>query len=146
MGALHCLSPRRSSERYQCNFSAAPGADVGTASHRPSQQLISRGRSPNETFFLKRTMDVHWSASCQALAAAPPPSRGVQAFETEPHGRAAVPRDPGVHTVGRRQTGHVAPGGRKISALGQAYSLGLSPKNSAIGVIGISLTPIALSK
>ena len=89
MGALHCLSPRRSSERYQCNFSGALGADVGNASHRPSQQLISRGRSPNETFFLKRTMDVHWSASCQALAAAPPPSRGVQAFETEPHGRAA---------------------------------------------------------
>ena len=67
-------------------------------------------------------------------------------FETEPHGRAAVPRDPGVHTVGRRQTGHVAPGGTEISARGQAYSLGLSSKNSAIGVIGVSPTPIALSK
>ena len=75
-----------------------------------------------------------------------PPSTGAQASQTLPHGRAAVPRDPGVHTVGRRQTGHVAPGGRNISALGQAYSLGLSPKNSAIGVIGISLTPTALSK
>ena len=90
-------------------------------------------------------MDVHWTAACLALAAAPPPSTGAQAFQTLPHGR-ALPRDPGVHTVGRRQTGHVAPGGRKISALGQEYSLGLSPKNSAIGVIGISLTPIALSK
>ena len=87
-------------------------------------------------------MDVHWTAACLALAAAPPPSTGAQASRTLPHGRAAVPRDP----VGRRQTGHVAPGGRKISALGQAYSPGLSPKNSAIGVIGISLTPTALSK
>ena len=44
--ALHRLGPRHSSERYQCNFLAALGADVGTASHRPSQQLIFRGRSP----------------------------------------------------------------------------------------------------
>ena len=87
-------------------------------------------------------MDVHWTA----LAAAPPPSTGAQASQTLAHERAAVPRDPGVHTVGRRQTGHVAPGGRKISALGQACSLGLSPENSAIDVIGISLTPTALSK
>ena len=56
MRALHRHSPRRSSYRYQCNFSAAPGADVGTANHRPQQQLISSGRSPNGTFFLKRTI------------------------------------------------------------------------------------------
>ena len=99
-----------------------------------------------DTYVYCTYMDVHWTAACLALAAAPPPSTGAQASQTLPHGRAAVPRDPGVHTVGRRQTGHVAPGGRKISALGQAYGLGLSPKNSAIGVIGISLTPIALSK
>ena len=40
VGALHRLRPRRSSERYQCTFSTALGADAGTASHRPSQQLI----------------------------------------------------------------------------------------------------------
>ena len=61
VGALHCLSPHRSSEKYQCNFSGALGADVGTASHRPSQQRVSSGRSPNETFFLKRT--IYWSRS-----------------------------------------------------------------------------------
>ena len=107
----HAARPKDTS----ANFSAALGADASTASHRPSQPLISHGRSPNGTFFLKRTMDLHWFASCLALAAAPPSSSGVQASQTEPHGRAAVPHDPGVHTVGRRQTSHVAPGGAEIS-------------------------------
>ncbi len=56
VGALHRLRPRRSTKRYQCNFSAALGADAGTATHRPSQPLISHGRSPNGTFFSKRTI------------------------------------------------------------------------------------------
>ncbi len=52
VGALH----RRWTKRYQCKFSAALGADAGTAGHRPAQLLISHGRSPNGTFFLKRTI------------------------------------------------------------------------------------------
>ena len=47
---------RRSCQRYQCNYPASSGADVDTAIHRPQQQLISSGKSPNGTFFLKRTI------------------------------------------------------------------------------------------
>ncbi len=61
MDALHGLiRPRRSTKRYQYNFSAALRADAGIASHRPSEQLISHGRSPIGTFTFERTVIVHY--------------------------------------------------------------------------------------
>ena len=60
--ALHRLRPRWYLEReipVQLLSSpwsgAALGADVGTASHRPSQQLISRTRSPSKWDILSET-------------------------------------------------------------------------------------------
>ena len=61
IASAHAAQVNYTIQPSQCNFSGAPGADVGTASHRPSQQLISHGRSPNRTTsFLERTIPHHY--------------------------------------------------------------------------------------